>query len=185
MNQEAESQNNIIDEAPVYCARHPKEQTGVRCATCGTPICPRCMVSTPVGMKCRDCGTGRKSPLYKVRPERLLLAYLAALIAGAGTVLLSHIGFLVIFVSMAYGYFAGSVILKASGMKRGIKLEIVTGVGMVIGALAANILPKALILSAAAPKATEWFLFTGLINPFFWIALAIATSCAVSKIRYL
>jgi membrane associated rhomboid family serine protease len=37
------------------CYRHPKRATGVACSSCGRPICPDCMTSTPVGMRCPDC----------------------------------------------------------------------------------------------------------------------------------
>jgi membrane associated rhomboid family serine protease len=37
------------------CYRHPKRQTGVSCSNCGRPICPDCMTSTPVGMRCPEC----------------------------------------------------------------------------------------------------------------------------------
>jgi membrane associated rhomboid family serine protease len=37
------------------CYRHPKRETGVRCSNCERPICPDCMTSTPVGMRCPDC----------------------------------------------------------------------------------------------------------------------------------
>ena len=38
------------------CYRHSDRETGVRCARCGRPICPECMVSTPVGIRCPECG---------------------------------------------------------------------------------------------------------------------------------
>lgn len=37
------------------CYRHPSRETGVSCSNCGKPICPDCMTSTPVGMRCPDC----------------------------------------------------------------------------------------------------------------------------------
>lgn len=37
------------------CYRHPNRETGVSCANCGRPICPDCMTSTPVGMRCPEC----------------------------------------------------------------------------------------------------------------------------------
>ncbi len=131
-------------EEVIYCARHPKEETAITCASCGTPICPRCMVTTPVGMKCPDCGRSKNSMLYRIRPERLVLASITALIAGVVAAIIGRLGFFVIFLSFPYGYFAGSIILKASGMKRGPKLEILAGVGMVIGALAVKLVPLVL-----------------------------------------
>jgi membrane associated rhomboid family serine protease len=37
------------------CYRHPSRETGVSCSNCGRPICPDCMTSTPVGMRCPEC----------------------------------------------------------------------------------------------------------------------------------
>ena len=41
------------------CYRHPSRETGVSCANCGRPICPECMTSTPVGMRCPECAGER------------------------------------------------------------------------------------------------------------------------------
>ena len=37
------------------CYRHPSRETGVSCSNCGNPICPDCMTSTSVGMRCPEC----------------------------------------------------------------------------------------------------------------------------------
>src|SRR5215216_1645662 len=37
------------------CYRHPNRETNVSCSNCGRPICPDCMTSTPVGMRCPEC----------------------------------------------------------------------------------------------------------------------------------
>jgi membrane associated rhomboid family serine protease len=54
------------------CYRHPNRETGVSCSNCGRPICPECMTSTPVGMRCPECAHERT----KVRT--------AATLSGAG-----------------------------------------------------------------------------------------------------
>jgi membrane associated rhomboid family serine protease len=41
------------------CYRHPTRETGVSCSSCGRPICPDCMTTTPVGMRCPDCARQR------------------------------------------------------------------------------------------------------------------------------
>jgi len=145
------------------------------------------MVSTPVGMKCPDCGRGKNSVLHQVSPGRLILAAITALVGGVVAALIGKIGFFVIFVSIPYGYFAGSMILKASGMKRGLKMEIVAGTAMVIGALAIQFtFPLLTVLSLnAAGRLTYAPLLGALIDPFFWIAVVMSTGSAVSKIRYL
>jgi membrane associated rhomboid family serine protease len=41
------------------CYRHPDRETNVACSNCGRPICPDCMTSTPVGMRCPECARQR------------------------------------------------------------------------------------------------------------------------------
>ena len=56
------------------CYRHPDRETGVSCSNCGRPICPDCMTSTSVGMRCPECAKQKT----KVR-------------AGAGVLQSSHV----------------------------------------------------------------------------------------------
>lgn len=42
------------------CYRHPGRETGVSCSNCGRSICPDCMTSTSVGMRCPECA-GQKT----------------------------------------------------------------------------------------------------------------------------
>jgi membrane associated rhomboid family serine protease len=41
------------------CYRHPDRETGVSCSNCGRPICPDCMTTTSVGMRCPECARER------------------------------------------------------------------------------------------------------------------------------
>ena len=41
------------------CYRHPTRETNVSCSNCGRPICPDCMTSTSVGMRCPECASQR------------------------------------------------------------------------------------------------------------------------------
>ena len=51
-----------------YCSRHKKEITRLRCGRCETPICTRCAVHGPAGVRCRDCARNR----VPVRPMGVL-----------------------------------------------------------------------------------------------------------------
>jgi membrane associated rhomboid family serine protease len=64
------------------CYRHPNRETGVSCSNCGRPICPECMTSTPVGMRCPECarqttkvrvGQGAFSPSVGKMPATIAL----------------------------------------------------------------------------------------------------------------
>jgi membrane associated rhomboid family serine protease len=77
------------------CYRHPNRETGVRCSNCGRPICPDCMTSTPVGMRCPECARQRTQVrgMSSVSSEPRLtyvligicvLAYLGEMFSGGG-----------------------------------------------------------------------------------------------------
>ena len=62
------------------CYRHPSRETGVSCANCGRPICPDCMTTTPVGMRCPECSRQRtpvKTLRNTVRRPEVTLALVA------------------------------------------------------------------------------------------------------------
>jgi membrane associated rhomboid family serine protease len=59
------------------CYRHPSRETGVSCSNCGRPICPDCMTTTPVGMRCPECAGQRtvvKTLRSTVRRPELTIA---------------------------------------------------------------------------------------------------------------
>ena len=73
------------------CYRHPNRETGVSCSNCGNPICPDCMTSTPVGMRCPDCA-GEKQRVHTMRSMHVdpiatyvLIAVNVLMFLGAGS----------------------------------------------------------------------------------------------------
>jgi membrane associated rhomboid family serine protease len=73
------------------CYRHPNRETGVSCSNCGNPICPDCMTSTPVGMRCPDCA-GQKQRVHTMRSMHVdpiatyvLIAINVLMFLGAGS----------------------------------------------------------------------------------------------------
>ena len=80
----------ILDENgdPIYfCERHADVETALQCGRCGTPICPRCMIHTPGGIRCPDCARLRRPPMYELAP----LDYAKAV--GTALVLAPALGF--------------------------------------------------------------------------------------------
>ena len=69
----------------MQCARHPSVETELACGKCGTPICPRCLVHTPVGARCRECANVRRLPTYSISAQ--IMARAAAAAAAGGAVL--------------------------------------------------------------------------------------------------
>ena len=98
------------------CYRHPNRETGVRCSNCGRPICPDCMTSTPVGMRCPECSRQRQRvrPMRSARTDEPVLTYiliginvavaLGALLGGAS--------------ATGGGGFGGSTLLQEGSVSR-------------------------------------------------------------------
>jgi membrane associated rhomboid family serine protease len=71
------------------CYRHPNRETGVSCSNCGRAICPECMTSTSVGMRCPECaqqttkvrvGQGAFSPTAGKMPATYVLIAINVLV---------------------------------------------------------------------------------------------------------
>ena len=45
----------IPDEEVLYCYRHPKVATNLRCGRCERPISTNCVVIGPAGPRCTEC----------------------------------------------------------------------------------------------------------------------------------
>ena len=123
----------------MQCKRHPIVETNLACGKCGDPICPRCMVQTPVGARCPSCARMSRLPTYNVSG----LYYLRAAGAGLGIGIVGGVawGFLsqIIFSSYfnliiagALGYAIGEVISLSVNRKRGIGLAAIGGAAVVL-----------------------------------------------------
>ena len=64
------------------CATPPNIETNLRCGKCDKPICPKCMVETPVGARCPECARLRKLPTFQVGTRYLLIAASSGLAAA-------------------------------------------------------------------------------------------------------
>lgn len=128
-----------IRDDVMYCERHKKTPTNVRCGRCDTPVCPRCLVFAPVGVRCRDCGKPTKLPQYQVSLPLLLRALAASLVVGAaGGVALSFVwaylgGFFYLIAAAGVGYVVSEATSFAAQRKRGPALGSVAAFGTVAG----------------------------------------------------
>lgn len=90
------------------CERHPQIETNITCANCGRPICPKCMVYTPVGVKCPDCARQRGRAVAGAKPIYYVRAAAAGLGAGVvGGLLLGELVRLVPFGGLLLVIFLG------------------------------------------------------------------------------
>lgn len=129
----------MTEPETLRCATHPDVETNLRCGKCGKLICPRCLVQTPVGARCRDCARISKLPTYLMSPTYFLRAVGAALVTavvvglawGFFNSLLSFI-YLNLILAAGVGYAIGEVTSLAVNRKRGTWLAVVGSVAVVI-----------------------------------------------------
>ena len=165
----------------MQCAAHPKVETNLACGKCGTPICPRCLVHTPVGARCRDCARLKRLPIFEVG----LRHYAIATGVGAGLAVGTGVGWYVLEAALPYasplaflafylrlaaiigiGFLIGNVVSRSVNRKRGPGLAAIAGASV--------------FLSYAVSSALMGVYLSGL-----WglVALGVAIFVAVSRLR--
>jgi hypothetical protein len=168
----------LAPEDATYCARHPETETYLRCGRCGTPICPRCLVQTPVGARCPDCAHRTRIPTLEVGLLDLVKAYGAAMVSGAavGAVwafVVRELFAFGLFASVGIGFGIGWVISEAIGAatnrKRGPAVQGAAVYGAIVAYFARNIvLVEGLILRG---------------DEFGYIAVAVAAIFGASRLK--
>jgi len=130
------------------CAAHPDIETGLRCGKCDKPICPKCMVETPVGARCPQCARLRKLPTFQLSTSYLLKAIgsgmVSAAIAGViwGVInSLTGLFYLNLVLAVGAGYVIGEVISITTNRKRGTKLVVIASLAIIASYLVSNIPP--------------------------------------------
>ncbi len=123
----------------VACARHPETETALRCSSCETPICPRCLIQSPVGARCPDCARVVRSPIYTLSASGYARAAAAAVIGGlvigviwTSVLLPFQFGFFSIFLGAGLSFVFTAAIDFATGKKRGPAVVAFAILGMVI-----------------------------------------------------
>jgi hypothetical protein len=151
----------MTTEDVTYCARHPQVETGLRCGRCGTPICPRCLVQTPVGARCPDCGRVSRLPTVDVQPIYVLRGLGGALAAGLAVGAawgyafgeLRRVGFLFLFViALGIGWAISESVSLATNRRRGVAL----GACAVIGVALAYVVHNVVAGDSLLPRQDTW-----------------------------
>jgi hypothetical protein len=133
----------------MQCAKHPSVETDLACGKCETPICPKCLVYTPVGARCSNCADIRKLPQYELPLPLLLRGAVTALLLGAGVgVVWGFLPFQIffafglfggLFLGAGIGYLIGEGVAVATNRKVGLLLQIEAGGGVVIAYLVRSV----------------------------------------------
>jgi len=162
------------------CATHPEIETNLKCGKCGKPICPKCMVQTPVGARCPDCAGLYKLPTYRVSAKHYLRAVGTALgmaiVCGVAWGLIGSFVpffFLNLLLAAGAGYAIGEVVSLSVNRKRGTGLATIAGIAVAISYLVSLFLPF-----------TPWGFTFGLFHILFGLlALALGIYVAVTRLR--
>ena len=119
----------------VRCTYHPSVMTRLRCSRCGKPICPRCGVRTPVGLRCPECAGVRGLPTYRTDSGTLLKSIgLGVVVAAVIGVVWGYIPEWNFYLSLLLGFGVAESMAFMSKNKRGSDLQI-AGVLAVVLAL--------------------------------------------------
>jgi hypothetical protein len=159
----------------------------IRCGKCETPVCVKCSVMGPAGIRCKDCASLRSSPLYRVSPGQMAVGVLGGIAVataiGYALASASGMGLFILWGGLLGGGLIGEVMLRLTGRKRGTQMEIATGIvaalGMVIG--------FALWYSAHTDEVT--LMYGGLLGflqySWFYVAsVGIAVICAATRVKF-
>ena len=169
------------------CARHPQVETYVRCSKCDKAICPDCMISTPVGYRCRDCAGIRALPMSNLRPMLLVQAVAAAvaLVFGGGLiwamVFQARFPMLLVIAGMGVGFLVAEGISRAAGRRSSpVILPILGGLSAGLSILAGNVMSYMFFTAVPFEFAVRHAFDVGL-----WGILSgvLAVGMAVSRLR--
>ncbi len=174
------------------CARHPSVETNLTCSRCGTPICPKCLIYAPVGVRCPSCAQVKKLPTFQVSYKDILKGLAAGLAVGIAlgfllgfmSDMLFRIPFLPWIALVGVGYLVGESISLATNRKRGVPLMIIAAASVLMSFIIISMVGKVLLdplVEGWNPHASVqdvlWGIVVGLV------ALAASIYFAVTRVR--
>lgn len=162
------------------CAAHPGVETGLRCSKCDKPICPRCMVDSPVGARCPDCARVHRLPTFQVSAKYmmratgsgLMIAVVGGVIWGVASSILPFF-LLNLLLAAGVGYAIGEVISISVNRKRGTRLATIAAFAVVLSYL----------VSVLPPWGSLFSLFSLMSLVFGLIYIAVAIFVATGRLR--
>ena len=127
--------------AALHCSAHPGTITYLRCAQCAKPICPRCLVMTPVGAKCAACARARRLPTFQLSPLNVVVALLstvilAVVLGGIGSIIVRLVPLAVMLFPFGAGLALGEAVSLVVNRKRHLILRLLVGAGVILSYIA-------------------------------------------------
>lgn len=183
-----------VEETPASrCAAHPAVETYLRCGRCDTPICPRCLVMTPVGARCQTCARMKPLPMFELGPRDYLrggLAALGAAVGGAALLTLLQafmpgVGFFGLLLLLGLGYVTGEAASRATNRKRGPRLAALAALAVPFGLLLGRAGVVVFVSGSRMPfDAAIAAALQSLVASFIaFLAVLVAMAIAASRLR--
>jgi hypothetical protein len=153
---------------PLFCIDHPQRETVLRCNRCSAPVCPDCVVRTPVGFRCKKCVQAQQSGFYNARWYDWIVAAVISFVLSIPAAVVSGLlgWWFSLIISPFVGSLIGGAVHWATGRRRGrntwwiVAACIVAGTLFAIGARATNLI-SALIFAVTATGAAIGILRLG------------------------
>jgi len=155
-----------------FCYKHPQISTLISCNKCGVNICSKCMISSVIGMRCKNCVQSKRHHLLQIKPFTYIIAgivaILIAIVTGFVWAILANIhAFLFdIILPIILGFIGRESISIISKRKRSMGL-VVIGVSIILIAFLIKV-----IISGVFPSG--WLPF---------IAMAIGSYLVIDKLK--
>lgn len=181
---------DLSEPQPLHCYRHPERETWVRCGRCDQPICMKCAMEGPVGLRCKTCGKPSRDALASMRVSQIVIAAVLALGGGA---IVGYAGTAIGYFGLVVAFFGGGIIAevidRAIGIKRGPRIIAIAVPGIVVGGLVGvslSVLSTWQQMVAYAGEEVPEILFPGFVMsivPFALLAVLIAAAVAAARLR--
>ena len=164
----------------LFCYKHPKIETTLRCYQCDRPMCVRCARRTPVGYICSECQRGRQRRFDQSRPADYVVALVISAFLGGIASILPMLGswWFLVFLSPLAGTVIAELVWRAVGRRHGPHLWWLVAVGIVVGTL--PIMGSSLLQLLAALRSNLW----GLQSLLTWgLHVVLAVGTAIARLR--
>jgi hypothetical protein len=180
-------------DTPLQCAEHPNVETYLRCGRCEKPICPKCLVYTPVGTRCRDCANIKKSPVYDVSGAQYLKASAVGLGLGLGLgfvwAFIPQFAFFSLWIVLFLGFAVGELIGRSVNRKHGPGLMAIAVLTVILAFVVSRLTPAVLQLLGSGVPLGAWpqvlvaYAARTLFDPIGWILVGLGAALAASRLR--
>lgn len=163
----------------MQCATHPNVETELSCSKCGKPICPRCAVQTPVGMRCRECAQVRRIPTYNVGGATMLRAaggaVTAGIVIGVAWAFFNIVTYFFygVLAGIGIGYVIGEIVSLATNRRSGPPLQ-----AMAVASVVLAYIVRVLVLLA-----TDWNMADVRSDGFGIVVVLLAAFIAAGRLR--